>query len=154
MHRSDEPKKGLEPKGLKVAVSGYFDPIHIGHIRHFKEAKKLAGENGKLIVILNNDKQALLKKGFYFMPQEERKEILESIRYVDEVFISIDEDRTVCKSLEAVKPDIFAKGGDRTNKNTPEQEVCKRLGIKVVFGVGGGKIQSSSWLIGKIKTNG
>jgi len=141
MHRSDEPKKGLEQKGLKVAVSGYFDPIHIGHIRHFKEAKKLAGENGKLIVILNNDKQAILKKGF-------------GIRYVDEVFISIDEDRTVCKSLEAVKPDIFAKGGDRTNKNTPEQEVCKRLGIKVVFGVGGGKIQSSSWLIGKIKTNG
>lgn len=122
-----------------VAVSGYFDPLHIGHIEYFKLAKKLGD---KLIVILNNDKQAILKKGKQFMPLEERKKILEALRDVDEVFISIDEDETVCKSLEAVKPDIFAKGGDRFAGEIPETEICEKLGIKIIDGLGN-KIRSS-----------
>lgn len=87
------------------------------------------------------------------MPFQERKEILESIRYIDEVVPCIDKGDTVKKSLEHLKPDIFAKGGDRTPKNMPKAEIetCDRLGIKIVYGVGGEKIQSSSWLINKIK---
>jgi cytidyltransferase-like protein len=127
-----------------VTVSGGFDPVHIGHIRMIREASKL----GKLIVILNNDAFLIRKKGRAFMPLEERKEILENIKGVDSVFISIDEDDSVCKSLEAIKPDIFANGGDRKDESEiREADVCKRLGIEMVFNVGGGKIQSSSWLI-------
>ena len=82
------------------------------------------------------------------MPLAERKEILENIKGVDSVFVSVDEDDSVCKSLEAIKPDIFANGGDRKNESEiRETEVCKRLGIEMVFNVGGGKVQSSSWLI-------
>src|SRR4030042_136517 len=126
-----------------VAVSGGFDPIHIGHIRMIREASKL----GKLIVILNNDAFLIRKKGGTFMPLAERKEILENIKGVASVFVSIDEDDSVCKSLEAIKPDIFANGGDRKDESEiREAEVCKRLGIEMVFNVGGGKGQSSSWL--------
>uniref|UniRef100_A0A7C3SR27 Cytidyltransferase n=1 Tax=Dictyoglomus turgidum TaxID=513050 RepID=A0A7C3SR27_9BACT len=129
-----------------VAVSGGFDPVHVGHIRYFKEAKKLGD---KLIVILNSDRFLMKKKGYVFMPFKERKEILESIKWVDKVIPAIDKDQTVCKTLAKLKPDIFAKGGDRTLENIPEKEVCEKLGIKMVFGVGGGKIQSSSWLLNK-----
>ena len=122
-----------------VAVSGYFDPIHVGHIEYFKLAKKLGD---KLVVILNNDEQAKLKKGSAFMPQEERKAILEALRDVDEVFLSIDKDGTVCRSLEALKPDIFAKGGDRFIGEVPETEVCREMGIEMVDSLGK-KIQSS-----------
>src|SRR4030043_2007516 len=102
-----------------VAVSGGFDPIHIGHIRMIREASKL----GKLIIILNNDAFLIRKKGRPFMPLEERKEILENIKGVDSVFLSIDEDDSVCKSLEAIKPDIFANGGDRRDESDiPEAE--------------------------------
>jgi cytidyltransferase-like protein len=133
-----------------VAVSGYFDPIHVGHIEYFKLAKDLAGDDGKLIVILNNDKQAIMKKGKVFMPVDERKRILESIRYVDEVYISIDVDRSVCKSIEAICPDIFANGGDRFIYEIPESAICRRLGIKMVDGLGE-KIRSSSELIENVR---
>jgi D-beta-D-heptose 7-phosphate kinase/D-beta-D-heptose 1-phosphate adenosyltransferase len=130
-------------KEKTVTVSGGFDPIHIGHIRMIREASKL----GKLIVILNNDAFLTRKKGHPFMPLEERKEILENIKGVESVFISIDEDDSVCKSLEAINPDIFANGGDRkAESEIREADVCNRLGIEMVFNVGGGKIQSSSWL--------
>ena len=126
-----------------VTVSGGFDPIHIGHIRMIREASKL----GKLIVILNNDAFLTRKKGRPFMPLEERKEILENIKGVDSVFVSIDEDDSISKSLEAIRPDIFANGGDRKDESEiREAEVCKRLGIEMVFNVGGEKVQSSSWL--------
>ncbi len=126
-----------------VAVSGYFDPLHIGHIELFKLAKALGD---KLIVIVNNDKQTEMKKGKYFMPVEERGKIIQELSCVDEVFISIDEDRTVRQSLQAVKPHIFANGGDRRNDEIPEAEVCKILGIEIIDGLGS-KIQSSSELI-------
>ncbi len=133
---------------IKVAVSGGFDPLHVGHIRYFKEAKKLGD---KLIVILNTGKFLKEKKGYIFMPFEERKELIESIKYVDGVVKCIDEDETVCETLKMLKPNIFAKGGDRTLENIPERKVCEDLGIKMVFGLGGEKVQSSSWLVGKIK---
>jgi len=131
---------------IKVAISGGFDPVHIGHIKLIKAARKLGD---KLVVILNNDNFLLKKKGFVFMPLRERKEILESITGVDEVFISHDKDLTVCKALSQIKPDIFANGGDRLSEiDIPERETCKRINCKMIFGVGGRKIQSSSWLVG------
>jgi len=123
-----------------VAVSGFFDPLHVGHIEYFSLAKKLGD---KLIVILNNDEQAVIKKGKPFMAAEERKKIIEALRDVDEVFLSIDKDITVCESLRAVKPDIFAKGGDRFSYEIPEAKVCRELGIEIVDGLGA-KIQTSS----------
>jgi len=126
-----------------IAVSGYFDPLHAGHIEYFTLASKLGD---KLIVILNNDKQAVLKKGKAFMPMHDKKAILEALECVDEVFISIDEDETVCESLRAIKPNVFAKGGDRFSEEIPEAVVCKELGIEMVDGLGE-KIQSSSELI-------
>lgn len=129
----------------RVAVSGYFDCLHSGHIEYFKLAEKLGDY---LIVILNNDKQTKLKKGKVFMPAKERKIILEALYMVGEVFISIDKDLTVCKSLERIKPEIFAKGGDRYAYEIPEAKVCKKLGIRIVDGLGK-KIQASSSLIKK-----
>ena len=114
------------------------------YLRLFREAKALGD---KLVVILNTDDFLLKKKGYVFMPFDERKEILESIKYVDEVMPCIDTDQTVSKTLEKLRPDVFAKGGDRKESNTPELPLCKELNIRVVFNVGGGKVQSSSWLV-------
>ena len=94
-----------------VVASGYFDPIHVGHIEYLEMAAKLGD---KLVVIVNNDNQAALKKGTPFMIEEDRLKIVSSLKCVDEVFLSIDEDSTVCRSLQAVSPSIFAKGGDRS----------------------------------------
>lgn len=134
-------------KKIVVAASGYFDPLHIGHIEYLELAKKLGN---KLVVIVNNDKQAVQKKGFVFMPLKERIRILRALRFVDEIFVSIDKDKSICKSLEAVKPDIFAKGGDRTKDEIPEKEICDKLDIKIVDGLGR-KIQSSSELVKNLK---
>ena len=138
-------------KSIVVAVSGGFDPIHIGHIRLLKEAKKLAD---KLVVILNNDHWLLKKKGFVFIPQDERKEIIEAIIYVDEVILSQHDyhpiDMSVCEELRALKPHVFVNGGDRTRDNITETTVCQQIGCQMIFNVGtGGKIQSSSWLLEK-----
>ena len=131
-----------------VAVSGGFDPVHIGHIRMFRDAAKL----GKLAVILNTDDFLLRKKGYVFMPLEERREVIESIRYVDSTVVSIDEDDSVCKTLAVLKPDMFANGGDRASRSDiRETEICKKLGIEMVFGIGGNKVQSSSELARKDK---
>ncbi|MFT4326973.1 MAG: adenylyltransferase/cytidyltransferase family protein [Candidatus Woesearchaeota archaeon] len=131
-----------------VLVSGGFDPVHIGHVRMFKDAKKL-GEH--LIVLVNNDNWLELKKGFAFMPENERKEIIEAFNCVDEVHLTSHEkgtkDLSICKDLAILKPDIFANGGDRKSDNIPEYEVCENLGIQMIFNVGGGKIQSSSDLV-------
>lgn len=147
-------KKKLEIKDKKkaerwVAVSGGFDPLHIGHVRMFEEARKLGD---KLVVILNNDNWLRAKKGFAFMPQHERREIIEAFPFVDKVVYTahepLDEDRSVVRELRALKPSVFANGGDRAAGNTPEYEACEELGIEMAFNVGaGGKIQSSSWMI-------
>ena len=129
---------------IRVAVSGYFDPIHVGHLEYLKMAKELGDS---LVVIVNNNLQCKLKKGKPFMDQNDRVEIVKALRFVDEVFLSIDKDRTVCKSLEAVRPNIFANGGDRATSEVPETPICKKYNIKMVDGLGD-KIRSSSNLTG------
>jgi D-beta-D-heptose 7-phosphate kinase/D-beta-D-heptose 1-phosphate adenosyltransferase len=148
----------------KVAISGGFDPVHIGHIEMMREAKELGD---KLVVILNNDNWLKKKKGFVFMHEQERKAIIEAIRYVDEVVLTKHPenpaDMSVCGELEAVKPDVFANGGDRDKKDAdnktsslnPEQILCQRVGIKMIYNVGkSGKIQSSSGLVKRAKETG
>ena len=139
----------MNKKQVVVCASGYFDPIHRGHIEYLELAKKLGD---KLIVILNNEEQTKQKKGFVFMPTEDKRAILMALRFVDHVVISIDEDQTQCRTLEMLKPDIFAKGGDRYANEIPEAGVCKRLGVKIVDGLGA-KLQSSSALIKKAGEN-
>jgi len=126
-----------------VVASGYFDPLHVGHIECLELAKELGD---KLVVIVNNRGQTINKKGYEFMPFKERVKVVGSLKVVDEVFESIDEDGSVCKSLAALKPDIFAKGGDRNVGNIPENAVCEEFNIKIVDGLGA-KIQSSSDLV-------
>ncbi|MDC3077129.1 adenylyltransferase/cytidyltransferase family protein [Flavobacteriales bacterium] len=127
-----------------VAISGYFDPIHVGHLEYIKEARKLGD---KLIVIVNNNHQCVLKKGKPFMDENDRVLITSSLKDVDDVFLSIDKDKTVCKSLEQIKPDIFANGGDRKNYEIPESTICKKYNIQIIDGLGE-KIRSSSDLTG------
>jgi len=133
-------------KGKKqiVAVSGYFNPIHVGHLKLLEESKKLGDH---LVVIVNNDLQVKLKGSVPFMPEKDRAEIISAIKWVDEVFISIDKDKSVCESLKAINPDIFANGGDRNKGNVPEAKVCEEFNIKMVDNVGGNKLRSSSILI-------
>ena len=136
-------------KKVVVAVSGGFDPIHIGHIRMFEEAKKLGTH---LLVIVNNDNWLRAKKQHIFMPDKERKEVIESLKSVDKVVLTGHKknpsDMSVCAELMKYKPDIFANGGDRKKSNIPEVPVCEKIGCRMVFSVGkGGKIQSSSWLL-------
>jgi cytidyltransferase-like protein len=139
----------MKKKSITVAVSGAFDPLHVGHIAYLREAAKLGD---RLVVILNNDIFLLRKKGFVFRPFEDRKEILENIKGVDEVIASIDDDQTVCKTLELLKPDIFAKGGYRTGpENIPEAETCRAIGCQVVTMVGGGKLRADEELDSKLK---
>ena len=128
----------------KVAVSGYFDPLHVGHLEYLELASKLGD---RLIVIVNSDLQAVIKKGKSFMPEEDRMRIIKSLKFVDEVFLSIDKDGSQCKSLEAIKPDIFANGGDRSVGEIPESSVCSKYNIEMVDGLGD-KIRSSSDLTG------
>jgi len=129
-----------------VCTSGYFNPLHVGHLRLLEEAKKLGDW---LVVIVNNDEQVKLKGSKPFMSDIERCQILSTIKYVDEVILSRDNDKTVRKTLMEISPHIFAKGGDSTPNNVPEQEVCDAMGTEIIFNVGGGKIQSSSWLKAK-----
>jgi D-beta-D-heptose 7-phosphate kinase/D-beta-D-heptose 1-phosphate adenosyltransferase len=132
-----------------VAVSGGFDPIHVGHVRMFEDAQKLGD---KLVVILNNDNWLKKKKGFVFMPGKERAELIKNIKWVDDVILTghklNTKDMSVVSELKKLKPDVFANGGDRKFDNIPEVPVCEKYGIKMVFNIGhGGKVQSSSWLL-------
>ena len=127
-----------------VAISGYFDPMHVGHLEYINMAKKLGD---KLVVIVNNNYQCELKKGKPFMDEKDRLTIVSNLKNVDEVFLSIDKDKTVCNSLEKINPDIFANGGDRKNYEIPESKVCKQNNIEIVDGLGD-KIRSSSDLTG------
>ena len=127
-----------------VAISGYFDPIHVGHLEYIELSKRMGDY---LVVIVNNNHQCKLKKGKHFMDERDRIKIVESIKGVDEVFLSIDSDKTVCKSLEKIKPDVFTNGGDRHNQEIPESVVCKKYGIQLLDGMGK-KIRSSSDLTG------
>jgi len=128
-----------------VAVSGGFDPLHVGHVRMIQAAAKLGT---RLVVIVNGDEFLVRKKGYAFMQQAERIEILRALRDVDEVVAAVDPDQTVRETLRLVKPHVFANGGDRREaEDIPEAAVCRELGIEMVFNVGGGKVQSSSDLV-------
>lgn len=131
-----------------VAVSGYFDPIHVGHLEYLKLAKQLGDT---LVVIVNNNHQCVLKKGKPFMDEHDRVEIVKALEIVDQVFLSVDDDKSVCASLDAIKPDIFANGGDRHTGEVPESVICKKHNIKMIDGLGD-KIRSSSDLTGLKQT--
>jgi cytidyltransferase-like protein len=133
-----------------VIVSGYFNPLHKGHIEYFNKSKE---HGDKLYVIVNNDKQRELKGSKEFQDEDERIFIIQNLKMVDRVFLSIDTDRTVCQtigmihSLEDPSNELmFANGGDQLNDTIPERQICDWLGIKLIDGLGD-KIQSSSWLI-------
>lgn len=154
MHEAVKCKKMTKKRKGKivVAVSGGFDPVHVGHVRLFNKAKELGDE---LVVILNNDHWLLKKKGYVFMPEAERAELIRAFRAVDRVVLSSharnDPDRSVCRELTNIRPDVFANGGDRFANNIPEVAVCREIGCRMVFRVGrGGKVQSSSWLVDRV----
>lgn len=135
-----------------IINSGYFNPLHIGHINLIRESKKLGDF---LVVIVNNDDQVKVKGSIPFMPAQERAEIIRALRYADDVVLSIDKDGSVKESLKMVAQKypgelFFALGGDRNSGNILEVEVCKEFNIKIINGIGGEKIQSSSWLLKKI----
>ena len=136
-----------------VITSGYFDPIHVGHIEYLKKAKEVGDFH---VCIVNNDEQAKLKKGRAFMPAKDRREIIDALKYVDRVVIAIDKDESVKETLEHIAGDycldtiIFAKGGDRVAANIPEADLCHAKGIYILEGLGG-KVRSSSDFINKIK---
>ena len=130
----------MRAKSTIVVASGYFDPLHVGHIEYLEKAKQLGDE---LVVIVNSDVQARIKKGRSFMREEDRLKIVKSLKCVDKALISIDNNSSVCESLRLVKPHIFANGGDRKEEEIPEAEVCQELGIEMVDGLGE-KIRSSS----------
>lgn len=126
-----------------IAVSGYFSVIHKGHVEMFKKASEL----GSLIVIVNNNKQQIAKKGALIMPAEDICKIINEFECVDNTIIAIDKDLTVCKTLVELDPNIFANGGDRKKGNVPEYKTCKNNDIEMVFGIGGKKIESSTNII-------
>ncbi len=139
-------------KKKAIIVSGYFNPIHKGHLEYFNNAKALADE---LFVIVNSDLQRELKGSKEFQKEDERLFIVQNIKAVDKAIISIDTDRTVCASLNhlykkyGLEYDLgFANGGDQNNDSIPEASICKQIGIQLIDGLGD-KIQSSSWLLAK-----
>ncbi len=150
MNKKEKNKKTQRIKPKKVVmISGGFDPIHIGHVRYIQEAKKLGDI---LVVVINNDNWYKVKGRPVFMPEGERKEIIEALSCVDKVILSSHprgtKDISVCKEIIKIKPHIFANGGDRFADNIPEFKLCNDLGIKMVFNVGrGGKVRSSSELL-------
>ena len=136
-----------------ILVSGYFNPIHKGHIEYFENARKCGDQ---LWVIVNSDLQRDLKGSAAFQDENERLKIVSSLRVVDKAIMSIDHDRTVCKTIEEIVKNnstmhrrfMFANGGDQNNDSIPEAKICKELGVELVDGLGD-KIQSSSWLLNK-----
>ena len=148
-----------------VIASGYFNPLHVGHLDYLQAAKRL-GE--RLVVIVNNDKQVALKKGSPFLDQNDRLRIVRALKCVNMAVLSCDEDGTVCKTLRDVvlhghrslgltggrsligSSVVFTNGGDRTSENVPEAAVCKELGVEMVYGVGGRKVASSSEMLEKV----
>lgn len=131
-------------------VSGGFDPPHIGHVRMFQDAAKW----GEVIVAINSDDWLMRKKGYVFMPWSERAEIIREMRSVYHVVSFNDNDDTANQAIKIHRPNAFANGGDRKKKNTPEMDLCDKLGIQMLWGIGGkDKPQSSSWLVDKLREN-
>ena len=139
-------------KSKAIIVSGYFNPLHKGHIDYFHLAK---AKGDQLFVIVNNDHQRALKESKEFMLEQERVLLVKELTVVNQVILSIDQDKTVCATLERIHQDFsknfelfFANGGDQNNDSIPEVPICKKVGIGLLDGLGA-KIQSSSWLLKK-----
>lgn len=139
-------------KKKAIIVSGYFNPVHKGHIEYFMNAKKIADY---LIVIVNNDYQRKIKQSKEFMLEDERIFIVKNLKMVDECYMSIDNDRTVINTIDLIhnklnhKYDLyFGNGGDQNNEIIPERDICEKLSIKLIDNLGE-KIQSSSWILNK-----
>ena len=130
-----------------IAVSGGFDPVHKGHVQMIEAASKI----GPVLVIINSDDWLTRKKGYVFMPWEERAYIIGNIKGVRWVTSVDDRDNTVCEAIRRMKPAAFANGGDRKENNTPEMDVCGELGIELLWNIGGEKVQSSSNLVNKAR---
>lgn len=126
-----------------ILLSGGFDPLHVGHLRMMQDASMY----GDVIVALNSDEWLMRKKGYIFMPFEERREIVVGLGCVSVAVKAKDDDDTVCETLREYRPWYFGNGGDRKGDNTPEVALCKELGIELVWNLGGGKVQSSSELV-------
>jgi len=157
LHSAYDLKKYADTFGEKLVVtSGGFDPMHIGHLRCLLQSAEIANRMSiktKLAVIVNGDGFLQRKKGFAFMPEDERLEIIAGIRGVDYVIPWDDGGQTVTGALEILQPIIFTKGGDRdAASNVPEFDLCEKIGCKVIFNVGGGKIQSSSTLVDSVRS--
>lgn len=140
-------------KKKAIIVSGYFNPIHKGHLEYFNNAKALCDA---LFVIVNNDHQRELKGSKEFQNEDERMIIVSNIKAVDKAILSIDKDRTVCKTIEMIAKDYrdqfelgFANGGDQNNDTIPERPICEKMNVALIDGLGD-KIQSSSWLLKKL----
>ena len=136
-----------------IIVSGYFNPIHKGHLEYFNNAKNQAD---KLFVIVNNDHQRALKGSKEFQDENERMIIVSNIKAVDKAILSIDNDKTVCKTIKSIAGEFgnkfdlgFANGGDQNNDTIPEREVCNMMNVALIDGLGD-KMQSSSWLLKKL----
>ena len=144
----------MPANSLTVAVSGAFDPLHIGNLKCIQGASMLKGENGLLVVIVNSDDYCIKKKGYVFMPLEERMELISALRGVDYVVSSSEENLSVCDALRVIKPKIFAKGGKHTmGTPLPEAQACQEIGCSIVYGIGGKlKLQSSSKLVEDLQT--
>ena len=137
-------------KKKAIIVSGYFNPIHKGHLEYFNNAKALCDE---LFVIVNNDHQRVLKGSKVFQKEDERMIIVSNIKSVDKAILSIDQDRTVCKTIRMIANQYganyelgFANGGDQNNDTIPERSICEEMNVALIDGLGN-KIQSSSWLL-------
>ena len=140
-------------KQKAIIVSGYFNPIHKGHLEYFNNAKAVAD---KLFVIVNNDHQRELKGSREFQDEKERMIIVSNIKSVDKAILSIDTDRTVCATIKMIAYQFgeefelgFANGGDQNNDTIPERAVCQEMNVALIDGLGD-KIQSSSWLLKKL----
>ena len=140
-------------KQKAIIVSGYFNPIHKGHLEYFNNAKVLADQ---LFVIVNNDHQRELKGSKEFQDENERMIIVSNIKAVDKAILSIDTDRTVCATIKMIAEQFgeefdlgFANGGDQNNDTIPERSVCEEMNVALIDGLGD-KIQSSSWLLNKL----
>jgi len=140
-------------KQKAIIVSGYFNPIHKGHLEYFNNAKAMADQ---LFVIVNNDHQRELKGSKEFQDENERMIIVSNIKAVDKAILSIDTDRTVCATIKMIAEQFgnkfelgFANGGDQNNDTIPERSVCKEMNVTLIDGLGD-KIQSSSWLLKKL----
>jgi cytidyltransferase-like protein len=140
-------------KKKAIIVSGYFNPIHKGHLEYFNRAKDLADE---LFVIVNNDHQRVLKGSKEFQKEDERLIIVSNIKAVDKAILSKDKDRTVCQTIKSIAEShnnsyelAFANGGDQNNDTIPEKPICEQMNVALIDGLGD-KIQSSSWLLKKI----